>query len=230
MGKSLGTRVPWGNMKVASFTLCKHCWRLTRPWMLYPPKKSAVSLAHFPRLCDLGIAFRWQLRMLNSFFSPKVLRLNVSHANVTLASGPVLFFFFFKCGPFLKSLRNLLLSTTNWHLPRAPPSDWTTRAFAKCLCGDWTLCSCSCWPSATAGGVQGGVRCSVLQGIWWNRSFSSVQFSHSVMSNSLRPCGLQHARPPCPSSTPRACSNSCPSKWWCYSTISSSVVPFSFHV
>ena len=140
------------------------------------------------------------------------------------------FFFFFKCGPFLKSLRNLLLSTTNWHFPRAPPSDWTTRAFAKCLCGDWTLCSCSCWPSATAGGVQGGVRRSVLQGIWWNRSFSSVQFSHSVMSNSSRPCGLQHARPPCPSSTPRACSNSCPSKWWCHSTISSSVVPFSLHL
>ena len=55
----------------------------------------------------------------------------------------------------------------------------------------------------------------------------SVQFSHSAMSDSLRPHGLQHARPPCWSSTPGACSNSCPSSWWCHPTISSSVIPFS---
>ena len=47
------------------------------------------------------------------------------------------------------------------------------------------------------------------------------------MSNSLRPHGLQHTRPPCPSPTPRVYSNSCPLSWWCYPTISSSVVPFS---
>ena len=56
---------------------------------------------------------------------------------------------------------------------------------------------------------------------------SSVQFSRSVMSNVLQPHGLQHARLPCPSPTPGACSNSCPSSQWCYLTISSSVVPFS---
>ena len=55
----------------------------------------------------------------------------------------------------------------------------------------------------------------------------SVQFSRSVVSNSLRPHGLQHAKLPCPSSTPRACSNSYPLSWWCHPTISSSVVPFS---
>ena len=55
----------------------------------------------------------------------------------------------------------------------------------------------------------------------------SVQFSRSVMSDSLWPRGLQHTRLPCPSSTLRDCSNSCPSSWWCHSTISSSVVPFS---
>ena len=54
-----------------------------------------------------------------------------------------------------------------------------------------------------------------------------VFFSHSVMSDSLQPHGLQHARPPCPSPTPRACSNSCPSSPWCHPTISSSVVHFS---
>ena len=59
------------------------------------------------------------------------------------------------------------------------------------------------------------------------RTFSSVQFSHSVMSNSLQPHELQHARPPCPSPTPRVYSNSCPSSQWCHPAISSSVVPFS---
>jgi len=54
-----------------------------------------------------------------------------------------------------------------------------------------------------------------------------AQFSHSVVSDSLRPHGLQHARSPCPSPTHRACSNSCPLSRWCHPTISSSVVPFS---
>ena len=57
-------------------------------------------------------------------------------------------------------------------------------------------------------------------------TISSVQFSCSVMSDSLHPRWLQHARLPCPSPTPRACSNSCPSSEWCHPTISSSVVPF----
>ena len=47
------------------------------------------------------------------------------------------------------------------------------------------------------------------------------------MSNSLRPHGLQHTRPPCPSPTPGAYLNSCPSHWWCHPTIPSSVIPFS---
>ena len=54
-----------------------------------------------------------------------------------------------------------------------------------------------------------------------------VQFSRSIVSDSLQFHRLQHARPPCPSRTPRACSNSCPSCQWCHPTISSSVVPFS---
>ena len=53
------------------------------------------------------------------------------------------------------------------------------------------------------------------------------QFSPSVMSDSLQPHGLQYTRPPCPSLTPRACSNSCPLSQRCHPTISSSVVPFS---
>ena len=57
--------------------------------------------------------------------------------------------------------------------------------------------------------------------------FSSVQFSHSVVSDSLRPHESQHTRPPCPSPTPRVHSNSCPSSQWCHPATSSSVVPFS---
>ena len=58
-------------------------------------------------------------------------------------------------------------------------------------------------------------------------TFSLVQFSHSVVSDSLQPHGLQHTRPPCPSPTPRARSNSCPSSQRCHPTISPSVIPFS---
>ena len=57
--------------------------------------------------------------------------------------------------------------------------------------------------------------------------FSSVPFSHSVVSDSLRPHELQHARPPCPSPTPRVHSNSCSLSQWCHPAISSSVIPFS---
>ena len=66
----------------------------------------------------------------------------------------------------------------------------------------------------------------------WNQACElcirhSVQFSHSVVSSSLWIHGLQHARLPCPSLPPGACSNSCPSSQWCHPTISSFVVPFS---
>ena len=59
---------------------------------------------------------------------------------------------------------------------------------------------------------------------------SSLQISWSAMSDSLQPHRLQHARLPCPSPTPRACSNSCPSSQWWHPTISSSVIPFSSHL
>ena len=58
-------------------------------------------------------------------------------------------------------------------------------------------------------------------------NISSVQFSGSVVSDSLRPHESQHSRPPCPSPTPRVHSNSCPSSWWCHPAISSSVIPYS---
>ena len=59
------------------------------------------------------------------------------------------------------------------------------------------------------------------------RKFSSVQFSRSLMSDSLWPHEAQQARPPCPSPTPRVYSNSCPLSRWCHPAVSSSVLPFS---
>ena len=58
--------------------------------------------------------------------------------------------------------------------------------------------------------------------------FLLLFFSRQVVSNSLGPHGLQHARPPCPSPSPRICLSSCPLDWWCHPTISSSVTLFSF--
>ena len=71
-------------------------------------------------------------------------------------------------------------------------------------------------------------------GYWQNsiscRLPSSVQFSHSVVSDSLQPHECQHARPPSPSPTPGVHSNSCPSSWWCHPNNSSSVILFSSHL
>ena len=68
------------------------------------------------------------------------------------------------------------------------------------------------------------VRC--MERVTWKLTFSSVQFSRSVVSDSLRPHESQHTRPPCPSPTPWVQSDSCPSQW-CHPAISSSVVPIS---
>ena len=80
---------------------------------------------------------------------------------------------------------------------------------------DWTQVSC------TAGGFFTAKPPGRLS------QDASVQFSRSVVSNSLRPHEPQHARPPCPSPTPGVYPNSCPSSWWCHPAISPSVVPFS---
>ena len=71
------------------------------------------------------------------------------------------------------------------------------------------------------------VSCFVMSITWPLPAFSSVQFSRSVVSDSLRPHESQHARPPCPSPTPGVHSDSRPSRQWCHPAISSSVIPFS---
>ena len=90
-----------------------------------------------------------------------------------------------------------------------------------------------CWnPQACTAAVQ--LSCPELSaansmdnGLHIGKASLSGQFSRSVVSDSLRPHELQHTRPPCPSPTPGVCANSHPLSWWCHSTISSSVIPFS---
>ena len=112
------------------------------------------------------------------------------------------------------------------------PKHWIS-LFYLCLSSQWHPCC----PSLQARFIPcGGVsllQLSAIHSMLSSKkmdqltSIASVQFSCSVVSDSLRSHGLKHARLPCPSPTPRACSNSCPSNWWCHPTISSSVVPFS---
>ena len=114
---------------------------------------------------------------------------------------------------------------------------WSTEHILMVLKSKWYLqnevslkTSCSSCRMRRAEEEKGGAGLSV--GNWtiaWKgmSTHSSVQFSHSVMSDSLRPHGLQHIRLPCPSPTPGIHSNSCPLGRWCHPAISSSVVPFS---
>ena len=85
-------------------------------------------------------------------------------------------------------------ATVNYKLAltKGIANDRTTKAFAICLYRDWTPCCYSCWPSATPEGVQGGVRHSVLQGIWWDRCLDSwmflgTDFMISVLASPLNP-------------------------------------------
>ena len=83
--------------------------------------------------------------------------------------------------------------------------------------------SCDMWDLVPWPGIKPGRHAFEAQ----SSSHCSVQFSHSVVSDSLQPHELRHARPPCPSPTPRVYPNSCLLSRWCLPTISSSVVPFS---
>ena len=84
--------------------------------------------------------------------------------------------------------------------------------------GSRWVCGIFCVPDTVLGYLIAWV-------IWYPAV--SVQFSHSVVSDSLQPHEPQHTRPPCPSPTPRVHPNSCPLSRWCHPTISSSVIPFS---
>ena len=117
--------------------------------------------------------------------------------------------------------------------PCPSPSPWVCSG--SCPLSRWcylTISSsaasfCSCSQSFPASGFFPVSQLLASGGQGIGASASVSRFSHSLMSDSLQPHGLQHATPPCPSPTPRGCSNSCPSSQWCHPTISSSVFPFS---
>ena len=88
----------------------------------------------------------------------------------------------------------------------------------------WFIDGCSC-SNLTCKRGEGDLWGNFYKGI--HLLWPSVQFSHSVVSDSLRPHELLHTRPSCPSPTPEVYLNSCLLSWWCHPAISSSVVPFS---
>ena len=116
-------------------------------------------------------------------------------------------------------------------LKEVRPIHWKDWCWSSSILATWSkeLTHCKrpwCWKRLKTGGEGGnrgwdGWMASLIQ---WT---CSVQFSCSVVSNSLWPHELQHARPPCPSPTPGICPNSCPLSHWCYLTNSSSIVQFS---
>ena len=95
---------------------------------------------------------------------------------------------------------------------------------------DWAHTCLQAWSQKLWTSFHCKVACmsSSLESGWlYIYLFGSVQFSHSVVSDSLQPHGMQHSRPPYPSPTPGVYPNSGPLSWWCHPAISSSVVPFS---
>ena len=121
---------------------------------------------------------------------------------------------------------SVLHGTPSWLLSMARPSRWGT----PCALLSLLLCPTALPLSSHQGWNQLGAISPRLQKVELGlpeKYVISAHFSCSVMSDFLRPHGLQQARLPSPSPTPRACSNSCPLSWWCHPTISSSVIPFS---
>ena len=112
----------------------------------------------------------------------------------------------------IKSVTVSIVSPSIWHEVMVP--DAMIFIF-------WMVVLCQLFPLSSFTFLKRLFSSSLLSAI------SSVsQFSHSVMSNSLRPQELQHTRPPCPSPIPGVYPNSCPLSWWCHLSISSSVIPF----
>ena len=122
----------------------------------------------------------------------------------------------------------ILIVWSRWHLwPMGTHSNWllnnfdTTLALSDIFLDFWCVHPGSSFTFST---LDMELAISLKSSDFF---LSSIQFSRSVVSNSLRPNGLQHSRPPCPWPTPGVYSNSCSLSQWCHPTITSSVVPFS---
>ena len=99
--------------------------------------------------------------------------------------------------------------------------------FRSIILIDWHIQNCQPYKNVIQNNAKNVSSCNIIHVYVCVHQFSSVQFSPSVMSDSLWPHESQHARPPCPSPTPGAHWDSRPSSQWCHPAISSSVVPFS---
>ena len=136
----------------------------------------------------------------------------------------------------LLSIRGLQIShqmASQWPKPNAPLCQelslptLSPPALSRLVCVPMDKCGISEWTFHFKNWIPAShiIAPWLRKQVMWEES--SVQFSHSVVSDSLRPHESQHARPPCPSPTPWVHSDSHPSSQWCYPAISSSVVPFS---
>ena len=126
------------------------------------------------------------------------------------------------CSCLGKSDNIVVRSQDCWHFwPGMVPATWVKAVLDTVVEGKLGTSPCSI-PHLVPRGM-----CLLLSFVPLEGQFSSVQFSYSVVSDSLRPHESQHARPPCSSPTPGVHSDSRPSSRWCHPAISSSVVPFS---
>ena len=121
----------------------------------------------------------------------------------------------------------LILRIKKMKRKRVETGKWNRKPMSQ---GDRSWISQEClqkWEDFTYQSAYPKWRLRWLEQFWVGNIALLLLFSHSVVSNSLWPHGIQHTRPPCPSLSPRICSNSCPLNQWHHPTISSSVVPFS---
>ena len=174
------------------------CWACLRAWGFQSP--------HSP--------FEWLLQAYSSFKDQSTLQANILPSGIFSNSSSNLSLISYM----LPVLILCIIQHHRWTYERINSSKIKMRLSHPLLQVQLWVCELR----KSHAEVEKAIRCFV-----WVFFLSSIQFSRSVMSDSLRPHGLQHTRLPCPSPTPGACSNSHPSSWWCHPTISSSVVPFS---
>ena len=181
------------------------------PHPLLPPFPPALNLLNFRVFSnELVLCIRWP----NISASASVLPMNIQDWFLLRLAGLISLL---QGTPWHHNLKSSVLQYPAFFL-------WPNSLFFSCrrkLCTHYQSLHNSSQPYLRSPGSHQSI--FYLHGLYPG----SVQFSHSVVSDSLQPHGLQHTRLPCLSPAPRGCSNSRPSSWWCHPTISSAAIPFS---